>query len=186
MNMIIGKRQIILAALVLGLGVAVYLNWQYTRVAVELPVTEMLEWEGPDNYGDAQYVDSPALLAGEAGMVEPDAFFVEAQISRQRSRDQAAETLAVMLADADISSEQRAELAQRAVALADSIETEGKIENLIRSRGFEDVMVYFDATRADVMVRTEGLLANEAAQIKDIILRETDLTAQYITIVEIN
>jgi len=179
MNMIIGKRQIILAALVLGLGMAVYLNWQYTRVSVELPVTELLEWqEGPTTYGEAQYVG--ATGAGE------DAFFVEAQISRQRSRDQASEALSAMLADAELTYEQRSELAMRAVQLANSIETEGKIENLIRSKGFEEVMVYYDSQRADVMVRTQGLLSHEANQIRDIILRETDITPQQITIVEIN
>ena len=183
MNMIIGKRQIILAALVLGLGVAVYLNWQYTRLSVELPVTELLEWEtGPATYGEAQYVGF-ALPGDDGGDA---AFFVEAQLSRQRSRDQAAETLAVMLANADLTSEQRAELAMRAVDLAESIETEGKIENMIRAKGFADVMVYYDSRRADVMVRTEGLLSNEANQIRDIILRETSITPQYITIVEIN
>ena len=179
MNMIIGKRQIILAALVLGLGMAVYLNWQYTRVSVELPVTGLLEWQdGPTTYGEAQYVGTAS--SGE------DAFFVEAQISRQRSRDQAAETLGAMLTDAELSDDQRAELTMRAVQLANSIETEGKIENLIRSKGFEDVMVYYDSLRADVMVRTEGLLSHEANQIRDIILRETSITPQQITIVEIN
>ena len=180
MNMIIGKRQIILAALVLGLGMAVYMNWQYTRVSVELPVTELLEWQegGPTTYGEAQYV-------GVTGTGE-EAFFVEAQISRQRSRDQAAETLSAMLANAELSYDQRAELTMRAVQLANSIETEGKIENLIRGKGFEDVMVYYDSLRADVMVRTEGLLSHEANQIRDIILRETSITPQQITIVEIN
>ena len=185
MNMIIGKRQIILAALVLGLGIAVYLNWQYTRLEFELPVTEILEWEeSPGAYGEAQYVDSPAMLPG--GMSEGGAFLVEARISRQRSRDHSAETLAVMLADAQLSNDQRELLAMRAVDLANSIQTEGKIENMIRAKGFGDVMVYYDSHRADVMVRTDGLLANEAAQIRDIILRETNITPQYITIVEIN
>jgi stage III sporulation protein AH len=181
MNMIIGKRQIILAALVLGLGVAVYLNWQYTRAEVELPVTELLEWGGgPTAYGEAQYV-------GSAGMplADGDAFFVEAQISRQRSRDHAAETLSAMLADAQLNYDQRSELVMRAVELADAIEAEGKIENLLRSKGFDDVMVYYDSQRADVIVRSNGLLAHEANQIRDIILRETSITPQYITIVEI-
>ena len=182
MNMIIGKRQIILAALILGLGVAVYLNWQYTRAAVELPVTGLLEWEGagPTTYGEAQYVGWPVQPGDD------DAFFVEAQMSRQRSRDHAAETLATMLADAQLSYEQQAELAMRAVNIANAIETEGKIENLIRGKGFDDVMVYYDSIRADVMVRTDGLLAHEANQIRDIILRETSLIPQYITIVEIS
>ena len=30
-NMVLDKRQIVLAALVMGLGCAVYLNWEYTK-----------------------------------------------------------------------------------------------------------------------------------------------------------
>ena len=185
MNMIIGKRQIILAALVLGLGVAVYLNWQYSRIAVELPVTEAIEWDGPSTYGEAQYVDAPAMLT-EPNLSDEETFFAEAKISRQRARDEAVETLAVMLSDADLGAEQRAELAMRAVDLASAIETEGKIENMIKAKGFADVMVYYDSRRADVILKTSGLLANEAAQIKEIILRETDISAANISIVEIN
>lgn len=179
MNMIIGKRQIILAALVLGLGIAVYLNWQYSQVAVELPITDAIE-QGSPNYGEAQYVDSPQ------GFQDDETYFVEAKMSRQKARDEAVETLAVMLADAELDSEQKAELAMRAADLADSIEKEGKIENLIKAKGFTDVMVYYDTQRADVILKTSGLLANEAAQIKDIILKETEISPENISIVEIN
>lgn len=186
MNMIIGKRQIILAALVLGLGIAVYLNWQYSQVAVELPVTNAIE-DSTLNYGEAQYVDSPAVATGE-DVQEPDeeTYFVEAKLSRQKARDEAVETLAVMLSDAELDAEQRAVLALRAADLADSIEKEGKIENLIKAKGFTDVMVYYDTERADVIVKTSGLLANEASQIKDIILKETEIAAGDISIVEVN
>ena len=40
-----------------------------------------------------------------------------------------------MLGDADLDSSQKAELALEAAALAKSIETEGKIENLIKAIG---------------------------------------------------
>ena len=72
------------------------------------------------------------------------------------------------------------------VGPAQSIETEGKIENLIKAKGFTDVMVYYDTERTDVIVKTDGLLSNEAAQIKDIILKETEIPAENITIVEVN
>ncbi|MGI6403949.1 MAG: SpoIIIAH-like family protein [Oscillospiraceae bacterium] len=183
MNMIIGKRQIILAALVLGLGIAVYLNWQYSQVAVELPITEAIEQGGP-NYGEAQYVDLPQ--GDVAGAPDDETYFVEAKLSRQKARDEAVETLAMMLADAELDSEQKAQLAMRAADLADSIEKEGKIENLIKAKGFTDVMVYYDTQRADVILKTSGLLANEAAQIKDIILKETQIAPENISIVEIN
>lgn len=199
MNMIIGKRQIILAALVVGLGIAVYLNWQYTSSNMDLPVTETLE-EGSANYGEAQYVDSPGIPATETAGPEAadinesinfdeadnESFFVEAKMSRQKARDEAVETLAVMLEDASLESDQKAELALRAADLANSIEVEGKIENLIKAKGFTDVMVYYDTQRADVMVKTDGLMASEAVQIRDIILKETAIPAENIAIIEVN
>jgi len=96
------------------------------------------------------------------------------------------ETLATMLQDAELTAEQKESLAVRATDLAQSIETEGKIENLIKAKGFTDVMVYYDTERTDVIVKTDGLLSNEAAQIKDIILKETEIPAENITIVEVN
>jgi hypothetical protein len=195
MNMIIGKRQIILAALVVGLGIAVYLNWQYTNQTFELPVTDMLErMDGGANYGEAQYVDSQQSISElEADLREPDfseadneSFFVEAKLSRQKARDEAVETLAVMLSDAALSAEQKTDLARRATDLANSIEVEGKIENLIKAKGYTDVMVYYDAARADIMVRTAGLMAEDVVKIKDIVLKETDIPAENIAIIEIN
>lgn len=183
MNMIIGKRQIILASLVLGLGIAVYLNWQYSNAAIDLPITNVLDGETA-NYGEAQYVDSPNAAVADAA--DDGIFFVEAKMSRQKARDEAVETLAMMLQDANLETDQRAELAMKAAELANSIEVEGKIENLIKAKGFADVMVYYDTERADVILKTPGLEVAEAAQIKDIILKETDILPENISIVEIS
>lgn len=192
MNMIIGKRQIILAALVLGLGIAVYLNWQYSNANIDLPVTTAVGEEGTE-YGEAQYVDKngvdenePALPTEVEAEPEQETFFVEAKLSRQKARDEAVDTLAVMLQDASLSTEQRTELTERATNLANSIEVEGKIENLIKAKGFVDVMVYYDTERADVILKTSGLAPEEAAQIKDIILKETIIEPENISIVEVN
>ena len=46
MNMIVGKKQIVLAALVLCLSLAVYLNWVYSGSDIGLPVTNTLEEQG--------------------------------------------------------------------------------------------------------------------------------------------
>ena len=81
MNMIVGKKQIVLAALVLCLSLAVYLNWVYSGSDIGLPVTSALEDKGETkNYGDSQYVDLST---------DSEAFFAEAKISRQKTRDEA-------------------------------------------------------------------------------------------------
>ena len=69
MNMIVGKRQIVLAALVLCLSIAVYLNWQYSDVNHDLLLTN--KTEEVKNYGDAQYVEN--IDEGQSA-----AFFAEA------------------------------------------------------------------------------------------------------------
>ena len=68
MNMIVGKKQIVLASLVAALGVAVYLNYQFAGEDLELVTantTQQTAVEGAleetqeqEHYGDAQFVDS--------------------------------------------------------------------------------------------------------------------------------
>ena len=73
MNMVVGKRQIVLAALVMGLGCAVYLNWEYTKMDTNIDTAVA---ETGKNYGDAQFVSSE----------EEDAYFAEAKLSGTRQR----------------------------------------------------------------------------------------------------
>ena len=173
MNMVLGKRQIVLAALVMGLGCAVYLNWEYTKMDTSVGAAVA---ETGKNYGDAQFVSSE----------KQDAYFAEAKLSRTKSRDEAAEALGEMLADAALESEQKAELAMKATELAQSIEVEGKMENLIQAKGFDECMVYYDTDRVDIVVKTKGLTDDEVMQMRDIAIRETSVPVENISIVEIN
>ncbi len=173
MNMVVGKRQIVLAALVMGLGCAVYLNWEYTKMDTNIDTAAA---ETGKNYGDAQFVSSE----------EEDAYFAEAKLSRTKSRDEAAEALSEMLADAELEADQKAELAMKAAELAQSIEIEGKMENLIQAKGFDECMVYYDTDRVDIVVKTDGLTDDEVMQMRDIAIRETSVPVENISIVEIN
>ena len=95
-------------------------------------------------------------------------------------------TLKTLIESKDVSAEQRTELALKTAAMADAIEAEGKIENLIKAKGFKDCMVYYDTERVDVIVKTNGLLSNEVAQMKDIIVKEVTVPAENIAIIEVN
>ncbi|MBE6907072.1 SpoIIIAH-like family protein [Marasmitruncus massiliensis] len=178
MNMIIGKKQIILASLVVGLGLAVYVNYQFAQADGAL--TSASAAENDKNYGDAQLVDA------NDPTVDGEAYFAEAKVTRQRTRDEAIETMKNMMTDAAVDANIKAEMVLKATELAKSVETEGKIENLIKAKGFEDCMVYYDTEGVDVVVKTEGLKPEEVAQMKDIILKETSVPVENISIVEIN
>ena len=141
---------------------------------------------GGENYGDAQYVDA------NTGENEDDlevnangsSFFSEARLTRQQSRDSAIDTLTQMFQDSSLSDEQKSQLAIKAAGVAEAIETEGKIENMIKAKGFSDCMVYIDGDRVDVIVKTNGLLKEEVAQIKDILVAETGALEENISITE--
>ena len=94
----VGKKQLVLASLVLALGAAVYLNWQFAGTG-QLPVEE--ESQAQSQLGAAQLVnnayvetvnDSLESSASSQGDSAADAFS-EARLNRQNSRDEALELL---------------------------------------------------------------------------------------------
>ncbi len=180
MNLIINKKHIVLAALTLALSIAVYLNFIFAKGDGALDITDSLNSQnsGSGNYGDSQLVGNPNVDATAE-------YFEEARLSRTRARDEAIETLQNMFANITDDEEELAEMTMMAVSIAKSIDAEGKIENLIKAKGFEECLVYINDTKVDVIVKTEGLLSSEAAVIKDIILDETEVAAENIKILEV-
>lgn len=175
--MIIGKKQIVLASLVMILGVAIYLNWQFAQTGEDLLTTnylEQLQQEEGKNYGDAQLVAA-----------ETDDYFASARLNRQKSREEATQTLKSIFESVDLSATDAQTAAAEALELTQLVESESKIENLVKAQGFADCLAYLDGETATVVVKTEGLDAAQAAQIKDIIVGEVDVDATNITITEV-
>lgn len=179
MNMVFKKKQLILPALLFALCLAIYLNWEYVKVSDGYTASDLLQTAAQPGSDIQSQNAEPVSTYGEA-------YFAEAKLSRTKSRDEAMDALRYMLEDANLSEEKMAELTLQAAELAKSIEVEGKIENLIKSKGFEDCMVYLEDEKIDVVLRCSELTDSEAAQIKDVILREVALENDQISIIEIN
>lgn len=187
MNMIISKKHIVLSALVLALSVAVYLNWEYVKVNGDnFENTSKVAVDGAVDDGGT---GATAVPGGEGGADETaaygEAYFAEAKLSRTKARDEAADALKYMLEDANLTTDQMTQLTMEAANIAKSIETEGKIENLIKAKGFEECMVYLEDDKIDVLVKCSGMTDSEAAQIKDVILGEVEVPDKNISIIEI-
>ena len=69
--------------------------------------------------------------------------------------------------------------------LAKQVDSEKKMEDLVKAKGFKDCLVYINEDKVDVVVKTEGLVPSEAAQIKDIVLSESKVAAENIRITEV-
>ena len=174
-SFIIGKKQIALAGLTLMLGTAVYVNYAVSSGGQGIKTTDKVETKTV-NYGDTQLVSA-----------EPkEDYFAKARIERMTSRDKAVETLQTIMNGGDATDEEKDVAARQAASVSGNIEAESKIETLIKAAGFEDCVVYLDGESANIVVKSpQGLIASEAAQIKDILLGEVDVANENIRIFDV-
>lgn len=188
-----------------ALVVAVYLNWQYARTDVSLqedavtvsaaaetqaePAAEvvtdglMTEAEAVSsvgkNYGEAQLVS----VANDSGAK----FFEEARLKRQKAHDAALDTIQKTLKSSSLSAEEKKTYAQELTGNLEDLHAENEIETLVKAKGFADCLCFLQSGRADLTVMTAGdaLTAAQVAQIRDIVLSKSSVTAQNITVVEV-
>ena len=118
-----------------------------------------------------------ACYSQQAGALE--------RLTRQKTRDQAQEALQVMLTDTALTQEQKDELTAQAGGMVQAIETEGRIENRIKAKGFDECMVYCSSEKVDVIVKAPELQEGQVVQIRDIILGETKVPVENISIVSV-
>jgi stage III sporulation protein AH len=191
------KRQLTLLSLMVALGVAVYLNWEYAKADSTFTlddataVSAAVSWESetqaepvlealPDkNYGDAQLVSTQTSSS--------DKYFEEARLNRTKTRDEALDTLQKSLKAADLTQEEKAALTQSLSAVIESITVESDIESRVKAKGFADCVAFIDGDRLSLAVKTgsEGLTKSEVAQLRDIILGKMEIQAKDISIVEV-
>lgn len=190
-NLIIGKKQIIIVGLTLILGVAIYINYLIgTNMTSDSPVsTEDKIQDVGGAYGEEQFVSAngdthPSFDSVPVG-ADAEAYFAQARLDKMESRAEAIEVLQSIYAGGDSTETELAVFAQDAAVLSSYIESESKIENVLRAQGFEDVLCYLSENGASVIVRTDGLDTAQAAQIKNALLSEVDIPAEKITILEI-
>ena len=184
LNMILGKKQIVLASLVLVLGAAIYLNYTFSQTGQPYDITTAATTSGDsgvEHYGEAQLTGAPAEDS------TADEYFAPARLERQKSRDEAVETLADTLGSAELSDEEKELATAKALEVSKQIESEANIETLVKAKGFEDCLAIVSGEGVRVVVKTEeeGLNAEQAAQIKNIILEETDVLAENVSVGEI-
>jgi stage III sporulation protein AH len=184
LRVIFGKKQIIIASLTVVLGAAVFVNYLLFTGGQTDDLTA-----GGDNFGDKQMVSGAvnSTLNESVNGSDSDSYFAQARIDKQAARDEAKEFLAAMYNGGDASNEDLAVIADDAETLGGFIESESKIETLLRAQGFSDALVYLSDKGANIIVKTDGaeLTPEGAAKIKSTLLSEVTVAAENITIVEI-
>ena len=139
------------------------------------------------------YSDSGTKILGEATLVDnkaelydnnDDRYFSAAALNREKSRDEALQTLQVVVDSAEELPETRDKALSEILEIASSIEIETIVEEMIKAKGFEDCVAIISGDNINVIVKSDGLLTSEVAQITDIVKSETGFGTENIRIVE--
>ena len=201
-----GKRQLVLAALVVALGAAVYLNFTLSG-GTQLPATQavasgrelgqtlLVNASGgaiASSAGKAASGTASAVSGTASGAVKTsanagtltDEYFSQARLARQKARDEAAELLSKVLNDAKESDAAKKEAVDKAAAIAQNALKETNIENLIKAKGYSDCIVSLEENGCSVIVKTKAAEQDDAIIINDIVSGQTGLSYDKIKIVE--
>lgn len=183
------KRQIILASLIAALGTAVYLNWQFTGNK-DFEVSNMLQ--STEELGEARYVnnsdfsdkDSSSSSSQKSVSDKTKKYFAEAQISRQKAHEYSEEKLKNLLSMPNVNSETKEKINKSIDSIAKIATEESNIENLIKSKGFSECLVFIENDECNVVVNPGSVSENSAIIIRDIVSGQSDIAASKVKIIE--
>lgn len=196
------RRQLLMAALVLALGSAVYLNWQFDG---NRDLTSANALSDDKEYGEVEFVSgevdtssseetsseetSSETSETESTSAETDensavaATFAQARLDREEARAKATELLQQVLDSTDSDEEARKEAVDEAAEIASNVLLESNIETLITAKGYQDCMVFIENDTCSVLVQTDLEQPNDAVVIRDIVMDQSGLTSDQIKIV---
>ena len=193
------QRRASLVVLSFAMVVAVYLNWQYakgarnsyiltdeqiqrTNTETVMDETDMLmaseEYE-TKNYGDAQLVAT--------SQTDTDKYFEQARLSRQKTRDEALDTLQKTLKNAKLTDQEKKEATVKLSDIIQDMTSETDIENMVKAKGFSDCVASIADGKISVAVRPVSgeLTKSDVAKIRDVVLSKTTISSQNIVVVEV-
>ncbi len=183
------KRQLILASLVIALGAAVYLNWQFSGDK-GLSTTGILE--STKELGEAKYVNSSNVenkteetsAQSSPGSEKTQKYFAQAQSNRQKAREETEEKLKNLASDSNINGEVKNEISKQLETFSKNIQQESNIENLIKAKGFSECLVSIQNGECDVIVNSGNLNEKSALIIRDIAAGQSGISYDKIKIIE--
>ena len=122
--------------------------------------------------------------ANKEPLDEDTDYFQNAVLDRKQVREEALAVLEQVAANPDVLPDTKDQALSDIAAIVKEMSVESTIESLIKAKGIDDCMAVLSEGKCTVIVKTDGLLANEVAQILEIVVLEASLSPENVTISE--
>ncbi len=177
MNLILKRRQLILATLIVALGAAVFVNWYYTGNS-QLQEGEKTDTEYVQNLGEAKYVNA------ETETTANDDYFSESKLSRDKANDKALDNLNDSLKAVKSGTEEAKELTASINALNNTIKLQNDLESLIESKINAECIATINESKAKIVVCKGTLNEATVLQILTLVTENSEISAENVSISE--
>lgn len=174
------KKHILGAAMILALGAAVFINWQFSGSSAVKPTTKEL--------GAAAYVSRDAkATADEAnkGELNPREKMAKLRTDRSQAQDKALDSAKNILQLSDSSDKAKEEAARQAGVIERRILIQSNIESILAAKGFSESLCYLSDTGCIVSVLADEMEKDSPLIIKDVVMSQINVDFNKIVIVEI-
>ncbi|MBQ5883365.1 MAG: SpoIIIAH-like family protein [Clostridia bacterium] len=190
MNLLIKRRQLIMATLVVALGSAVFVNWYFTNSDNKTVEESETGSEYVQSIGEAKYVNSDNAKTesttqnATATASKNTDYFTTVKLKRTKAHDEALADMKALLKEAPESSKSAEEISESIDSLSKTIKLEADIEALISAKLKCQCVVMINNDNAEVVVTKGNLNDASILQIMDAVLNNTDVKAENIKISE--
>ncbi len=181
--MFIKKNQIIVFVLALLLITVGYLGvGQQNDEVLQIASNQVTEKDENETLGDATLVNGAALVPNETTTEETketsnstnttDDYFTSSKLERENMYSQTIASYQKIIDSTEISAEQKTIAQNEIIKLNNERNAIMIIENLIKTKGFSDVVIFINNSNVNVIVQADTLSTEAVAQIQNIVSRE--------------
>ncbi len=189
-----GKRELVLSALVVAMGTAVYLNWQFDSNKDKLAA------DNNDDLGVAHYVNAAIATSDNASSkassskanvssesvpqddyyssvpTNAEDYFAKVRLERKQIQDDLIELAKEVIESTDQNGKGRKEAVEHLNKMSDIIQQQTNVENLIIAKGFDDCVAFIQNDECSIVVTGQELKSDTLIAIKDIVIGQTGIS----------
>lgn len=193
--MVLKKKEIIAASLVLLIGMAGYLNWSYQDT---VSVTDGESYiETGKRLGEAQYVSSTDENVEEENSEETaaqpeqennnnaSANLEQIRLDRESARSKSLEILKETAENESFDEQTRQKAGDKIIETAKNVEGENTVESVAQSKGYSDLCVLYEDGAATIMVKKSDFSDADVVKLTEIGTSSLGISANNIKIVEV-
>ena len=176
------KRYIVLAALVLALGTAVYVNWQFAgansgTTSKELGAASFVNATVSQSSSEDEAVETAALSKNQQD------YFATERTKRQKTQDEVLDEANEVFDLEDASDEEKSEAQLKVEEIIRNFTVQDSIESIIKAKGFTECLCYISEEGVTIIVPDGELNDASALVIDDAVTAHYDVDYEDISIV---